>query len=65
MFTKEEMNVLQAALRHWDGPYKQGAELTARETIYVKDQLKLAASLAQRFEDILYYYYQLENGQLP
>ena len=66
MFTKQEMNVLQQALRHWGGPYgkDQHNDLNDDEKRNEKDALELADSLARRFEEILFYYYRLENGQL-
>lgn len=66
MFTKQELNVLQQALRFWDGPYGEGKydDLTDSEKRNEKDALAIADSLARRFEEILYHYYQMENGQL-
>ena len=61
MFTKEELNVLQAALRCWRGPYGENAKLTDDETDRRRKMLEIADSMATRFEAILYHYFEMEN----
>ena len=63
MFTRKELNVLQGALRAWNGPY-QGEELEPEEKLYKKESLEIANSLAKRFEEILWQYYEMERSYL-
>jgi hypothetical protein len=64
MFTRQELNILQAALHGWDGPYGEGATLNKDERDRVENELKVAQSLALRFQGILYDYYEMENAHL-
>jgi hypothetical protein len=61
MYSRTELNVLQSALRSWRGPYKKGVELTIGEYDAQQKQLEIADYLARRFEEILYFYFELEN----
>ena len=61
MYSRIELNVLQSALRQWKGPYKKGAELTIGEYNTQQKQLEIANYLASRFEEILHFYFELEN----
>lgn len=61
MFTKQELNVLQSALRNWPGPYASG-KLSVAEEQFKKKELECAANLASRFEEILEHYFQMENS---
>lgn len=64
MFTRKELNVLQSALRAWQGPYRKDATLNKNEQEYKEAAIKTANDLAERFEGILWDYYELERSFL-
>jgi hypothetical protein len=64
MFTKFELNVLQHALRSYHGPFPDDKNLDDVSELQHKKHLKTAALLAERFEEILYDYYEMENAYL-
>lgn len=64
MFTKQELNILQAALRNWTGPYGPG-KLSVAEGQFLKKELNCAINLADRFSEILGNYREMENSHLP
>jgi site-specific DNA-adenine methylase len=66
MFTRQELNVLQQALRQWNGPYlqKDMPTLTKEEIKRHADCLRIAESLAERLETILTDYYEMEHAYL-
>lgn len=65
MFTRQELNVLQQALRQYRGPYgKPEQNLTDEEIRHQTNCLKAADALAERFEGILNDYYDMEHKYL-
>ena len=63
MFTRMELNVLQAALSNFKGYYgeDQMPDLTKWEKEVHEKSIKTAENLRDRFEEILYNYYEMEN----
>jgi hypothetical protein len=62
MFTKLELNVLHSALRSWIGPY--GVDASMLENFELEQHgrcIEIAENLAERFEEILQHYFEMEN----
>ena len=65
MFTVTELNILRSALRNWKGPFGSNqSKLNEFELRRVDYELQVANQLADRSEEILNHYYQMENSHL-
>ena len=65
MFTATELNILRSALRSWEGPFGPNpCKLNEFELKKVDREFHIAEQLADRFEEILQHYYEMETGHL-